>query len=421
MLRDQLVPLYDKNPTVTRQKNPDEIREKITIKDIPLSVSNDLIAEHMSEIGVILKTDVKYANERDNNGKLTDYKNGDRYMYAEGHIKNALNRNAYIAHRKCRIFHNGQFSVDCKACHQAGHKAGNPACPAMNTEIEMTCFATHHVVLSNTYHNKISAYGQTFKSVQHAWLWKRAYDNKQLDLAQRIKDAEHAGLATRLSHEIKDNKDIDNDTSSMKHILTLRAKQCTEYQAALSNSATVMAAAITDKFWGTGLSAQATTRTKPEYWPGNNMLGKIMADIRDELITRQHTQDNLEQMEGSPAKDGETDVGTTPDGDAARGEAQVDAETTPGETVATSSNITDTPRQTTTQIPSKTTNAPECHGGEHDARSRTRTMRKSLIPAVNLHTHEIRHPCLTRGQNEDKTIHHCTKKRPNKLTLAQQQ
>ena len=137
-----------------------------------------------------------------------------------------------------------------------------------------------------------------------------------------------------------------------------------------------MAAAITDKFWGTGLSAQATTRTKPEYWPGNNMLGKIMADIRDELITRQHTQDNLEQMEGSPAKDGETDVGTTPDGDAARGEAQVDAETTPGETVATSSNITDTPRQTMRQIPRKTTNAIERHGGEHDARSRTRTMRK---------------------------------------------
>ena len=37
-------------------------------------------------------------------------------MYAEGPIKNALNRNTYIAHRKCRIFHN----VDCKACHQAG-------------------------------------------------------------------------------------------------------------------------------------------------------------------------------------------------------------------------------------------------------------------------------------------------------------
>ena len=60
MLRDQLVPLYDKNPTVTRQNSPDEIREKITVKDIPLSVSNDLIAEHMSEIGVNLKTDIKY-------------------------------------------------------------------------------------------------------------------------------------------------------------------------------------------------------------------------------------------------------------------------------------------------------------------------------------------------------------------------
>ena len=112
----------------------------------------------------------------------------------------------------------------------------------------------------------------------------------------------------------------------MKHLLTKKAEQCTEYQAALLNSAPVMAAAITNTFWGTGLSAQATTRSKPEYWPGNNMLGKLMADIRDELVTRQNTQDNLEQMEGSPTKDGETDVGT-PDGDVAREEVQVDAET----------------------------------------------------------------------------------------------
>ena len=136
-----------------------------------------------------------------------------------------------------------------------------------------------------------------------------------------------------------------------------------------------MAAAITNTFWGTGLSAQATTRTKPEYWPGNNMLGKLMADIRDELVTRQNTQDNLEQMEGSPTKDGETDAGT-PDGDVAREEAQVDAETTSGGIVVTSSNITDTPGQTMTNIPSKTTNAPEHHDGENGAQSRTCTIRK---------------------------------------------
>ena len=297
-------------------------------------------------------------------------------MYAAGPIKNALIRNTFIAHRTRRIFHNGQFSVDCKACQQAGHKAGDPACPAMNTELEMTCFATHHVVLSNTYHNKISAYGQTFKSVQHAWLWKRAYENKQLDLAQRIKDAEHAGIATKLSNGIKDSRDPENDTSIMKHLLTLKVKQCTDYQAALLNSVPVVAAAITDKFWGTGLSTQAKTRTTPEYWPGNDMLGKIMADIRGDIATRQNTQDNLEQIEGSPNKDNETDAGTLPDGDAASGEAQVDTGTTPGGVVATSSNITDTPGNIPTIIPSKTTNASERLGGEHDARSRTRTMRK---------------------------------------------
>ena len=40
MLRDQLVQLYDTNPTVTRQNSPGEIKEKNTVKDIALSVSN---------------------------------------------------------------------------------------------------------------------------------------------------------------------------------------------------------------------------------------------------------------------------------------------------------------------------------------------------------------------------------------------
>ena len=54
-----------------------------------------------------------------------------------------------------------------------------------------------------------------------------------------------------------------------------------------------MEAAITDKFWGTGINTQATTRTKPEYWPVINMLDKIMADIRDDLVTQQQQIHNI--------------------------------------------------------------------------------------------------------------------------------
>ena len=43
----------------------------------------------------------------------------------------------------------------------------------------------------------------------------------------------NAGFATGLSHEITDNKNVDNNNSVMKHILTMESKQCTDYQAAL--------------------------------------------------------------------------------------------------------------------------------------------------------------------------------------------
>ena len=79
----------------------------------------------------------------------------------------------------------------------------------------------------------------------------------------------------------------------MKHLLPLKARQCTDYRQHYYIQSQASAAAITDKFWDTGITAQTTTRTKPEYWPGINMLGKIMADTRDKLVSQRALQKKL--------------------------------------------------------------------------------------------------------------------------------
>ena len=116
------MPVFDKNPSITKQLSPDEKREKITIKDIPLSIASQEIEQYLKDKNVGLITDVKFANERDPNGQLTSFKNGDRYIYAKGMIGNKyrtgpiLTRNVFICGRKCRIFHEGQFVKECRAC-----------------------------------------------------------------------------------------------------------------------------------------------------------------------------------------------------------------------------------------------------------------------------------------------------------------
>ena len=63
-------PVFDKSPSITKQLSPDEKREKITIKDIPLSIASQEIEQYLKDKNVGLVTDVKFAHERDPNGQL---------------------------------------------------------------------------------------------------------------------------------------------------------------------------------------------------------------------------------------------------------------------------------------------------------------------------------------------------------------
>jgi hypothetical protein len=96
-IREVAVTLYDKNPATTNAGSLDEMTEKITVRDLALSVSNEDINLFLEFSGVQLTTDVRYARERDHDGKLTSYKNGERYAYAKAPVNPILPRSAYVA------------------------------------------------------------------------------------------------------------------------------------------------------------------------------------------------------------------------------------------------------------------------------------------------------------------------------------
>ena len=82
------IPLYDQNPNVTfsvsgvsgvtRQK-----KNKLTIKNLPLFVSNNEIVKMLTDNNVVLASPVRYGLIRDESGQLTTFKNGDCYVYVE--------------------------------------------------------------------------------------------------------------------------------------------------------------------------------------------------------------------------------------------------------------------------------------------------------------------------------------------------
>lgn len=286
-LGGKCIPLYDTNPSASGQNSPDDLREKITIKYLPLSVSNTEIQSFFVQKGVKLTSPIQYSRARDPDGRLTDYKNGDRYCYAQAPIQPKLQRLARIAGIHCRMFHNGQFSNDCKACNQPGHKIGDISCPALNNEDNITTFRSYNMVLSNMHASTITVFGEDFKSVEHAYQWKKALDIGAKTMADKIKNAQHAGVAKQLSKDLpKEQVDQWAETKSeeiMTALIRHKSRQVPAFKAALLDTNPVIAEATYDKVWGTGLSPEHTKCTKPEYWPGGNLLGAIMQEIRQEI------------------------------------------------------------------------------------------------------------------------------------------
>ena len=73
----------------------------------------------------------------------------------------------------------------------------------------------------------------------------------------------------------------------MEHLLVVKAKQCECFNECLMETQdSVLAEATPSRFWGTGLSMFVTKNCLESYWPGQNMLGALLMDLRTEMLTR---------------------------------------------------------------------------------------------------------------------------------------
>ena len=128
----RMVHLYDRNPYVTYQGLPMKKKmnnDKITIKNLPLSVSNEEIEKLLREKNVKLVSPVRYGLIRDDSGQATTYKSGDRFVYVES-FDVPLPVQQHIGTFQCLVLHHGKTMPPCKSCNLSGHKVGDGGCPA---------------------------------------------------------------------------------------------------------------------------------------------------------------------------------------------------------------------------------------------------------------------------------------------------
>lgn len=108
------------------------------------------------------------------------------------------------------------------------------------------------------------------------------------ELANDIINAEHAGKAKGLSKSIPTEFRQEwerKNTTVMQELINIKSEQVPEFRDALLESdGNYLAESTSDRFWASGLSPDITEKTAPGSWPGLNTLGKILMQVRNNVI-----------------------------------------------------------------------------------------------------------------------------------------
>ena len=286
------LPLYNDNPF---DKNNVQ-NERIVFKDIPVWESDQLIYNYLIDfpnvdpVGAVQFSKSPYSN----------FMNGDRFIYVRGQFSPPFERNVMLGDYPVRIWHTSQ-SRSCLRCHLDDHSTNQTdKCAAYRPhQNDVEPFKHPNNVLTNYYPCDIKLDGQVFKSAEHCYLWHKCTDLMEPELAERVFSASTPEEAKRISTELGTQKDLtdwDNKKIDiMRKILLAKLDSCNLYRNVLLKSGDkILVESTKDKFWGSNMSHFLVKTTDPIFYPGENQLGRLHMQIRDNIKeASEHVSHNL--------------------------------------------------------------------------------------------------------------------------------
>ena len=226
--------------------------------------------------------------------------NGDRFIYVRGQFSPPFDRNVMLGDYPVRIWHTSQ-SRSCLRCHLDDHSTNQTdKCAAYRPhQNDVEPFKHPNNVLTNYYPCDIKLDGQVFKSAEHCYLWHKCTDLMEPELAERVFSASTPEEAKRISTELGTQKDLtdwDNKKIDiMRKILLAKLDSCNLYRNVLLKSGDkILVESTKDKFWGSNMSHFLVKTTDPIFYPGENQLGRLHMQIRDNIKeASEHVSHNL--------------------------------------------------------------------------------------------------------------------------------
>ena len=318
VIREQRVCVFTNNPVRAKLAlgETDENVIKITVKDLPLSKGVSGMEQYLIAQGIHMRGGIEYAKARNDKNELTDWLNGDRTVFVDS-FSDPLPRVTWIGDSKVRIFHRGQPkpAIKCTKCQQEthfrsqctneqvcvvcklkGHNPGDVLCngTAKQPHKKVTAFAGKEDPLSNFFPCDIKIYGLLHRSAEHAYQYTKAQQAGKDKIAERILHARSAYQAKQEAKSLPYNPNWgDRKEKVMAEVVAAKFKTCREFQEKLLSSDKILAECVPgEMFWATGLSTDVSLNVKKSSWPGRNIMGRILSDLRDENLKKQKQNKN---------------------------------------------------------------------------------------------------------------------------------
>ena len=154
-----------------------------------------------------------------------------------------------------------------------------------------TIFHGQHSPLSNFHTSPFTIDGQHYQTAEQFIQHKKALHFNNYKISQQILNTNDPFEAKTLSQNIqkydKDSwkavaKDVCYPGICAKFEKNTLLKQFLE-----STTPTKLAESSYDKLWGTGLPLHDKHASNPAYWTNTGLLGEILMDLRDNILTKE--------------------------------------------------------------------------------------------------------------------------------------
>ena len=159
----------------------------------------------------------------------------------------------------------------------------------MDTMSEFTFFFTEASPFSQWYRCTFTASGNTFNCAEQYMMHGKALLFGDTECAAKILAADHPRQHKALGRKVKP---FDDAAWKRERIAIVRAGNHAKFTQNADLLAKLLATAGTtlveaspyDKIWGIGLAATDPRAKDPAQWKGQNLLGKILTELRDALV-----------------------------------------------------------------------------------------------------------------------------------------